>query len=1264
MAAVTTNRGVASVPDDLAPFVSELARTWALETPEQTVRTVRGSLVFADISGFTRLTERLAAKGRIGAEEMSDHLDAVLTPLLSAAYDRGGWLVKWGGDALLLMFDAADHPLRAASAASAMRSELRRVGSLTTSVGRVRLRMSIGLHEGEFTFHLVGNRHRELLITGAAATLTARLEATADAGEILMSPALAALLPAACRGAVKGEGVLLARPPVLSDPAAAVRPPTGDVSGLVPELVLHHLRNGGGSEEHRPVAVGFVEFAGLEQLGPSGADAVHTLIDVIQAACHRFRVSFHETDISPDGGKVMLVAGAPRSLEDPAGAMLWTLRQVFDQPSSLSLRAGVSLGRAFTGAVGPARRRSYSVKGDVVNLAARIMGRTAPGEIWATPALFEAAHTRFDSADVPPFTVKGKSAPVSVRSVGRALVHGARSGRDLPLVGRSGEMQTIRAALADARAGIGAHVDLIGPAGIGKTRLLAELAAVSDGARTISVTADLYRSAAPYALIRPLLATAIGLEPNVPVDLADQVIAWCREHAGELVGSLALLAPLLDAAIEETAETRDIASEFRAERAHALVCEILRTALAGLTVLIVDNLQFADEASIVVLRRLAGLVEGRPWLIVLADRAESESSPLRPSSRVVVLDALSVDESRALVDADTEDEPLRPHVAAALVRRAGGNPLFLRQLVATRPGSSDGAELPDSIESVVVARIEGLPPAGLNLLRAVAVNGMSIDRTWVAELLDTTTAGATSIVQSLGDFLTDDIDQLTFRQPVIRDAVYESMPFRRRAHLHSRLAQLLTARSRESSIGREEFWAVLSLHHFRAGQYAQAFPAARTAADQAARAHANAEAALLYRRALAAAGPAATAPADRAAVSEQLGDVEWQLGEYANSDRSYSSASRLLREDPLEVARIGIKQARSAERRGAYESVLSRIRRVRRALDAASGDRADDLRMRAELRAGFAQFRRGRLRPAHEHFLAVVERGAERRDPEARADALAMLDVVERNLGQAPDGERARQAVRLFEQLGDLAGQGRVWTQIGYGAYFDGRWDEATAAYGRGRELFERVGDVPHVAVNDANLAEIYLDQGHLDRAEAALRSAVRVWRAAGAENDVAFGHTLLGRVLSRQGRFAEAQSLLEQARTRFAEQGAESEVVDADTFRAECWQLQGLTDQALDLAVRTLATAERLSPQPVQAPLLNRIIGACHDAKGDWARGDQAHQDSLAAARRRGADHEVTMTVAAMARRAHRADRPFDQALIAEVAPLKQRLGLVVELA
>ena len=147
---------------------------WLRDDPEQRWQAVGGTLAFVDISGFTKMTERLARKGKVGAEELNDTLDTCFTELLSAAYDYGAGLVKWGGDAVLLLFDGENHAVRAARAAAAMQRTLRAIGRIRTSAGLVTLRMSIGIHSGEFHFFLVGRRHRELVITGPTATRDGR----------------------------------------------------------------------------------------------------------------------------------------------------------------------------------------------------------------------------------------------------------------------------------------------------------------------------------------------------------------------------------------------------------------------------------------------------------------------------------------------------------------------------------------------------------------------------------------------------------------------------------------------------------------------------------------------------------------------------------------------------------------------------------------------------------------------------------------------------------------------------------------------------------------------------------------------------------------------------------------------------------------------------------------------------------------------------------------------------------------------------------
>ncbi len=181
-------------PDSLVPYVPRLVIEWLESAPEQTHRTIRGTGVFADISGFTNLTERLAKKGRVGAEEMGDTLNLIFDELLGAAYQYGAGLVKWGGDAVLLLFEGEHHPALAARAAQEMQRVIDRVGRVRTSVGTVRLRMSIGIHSGELDFMLVGRDFRELIVTGPGASLVAQMETAAEAGEIVVSPATAELL--------------------------------------------------------------------------------------------------------------------------------------------------------------------------------------------------------------------------------------------------------------------------------------------------------------------------------------------------------------------------------------------------------------------------------------------------------------------------------------------------------------------------------------------------------------------------------------------------------------------------------------------------------------------------------------------------------------------------------------------------------------------------------------------------------------------------------------------------------------------------------------------------------------------------------------------------------------------------------------------------------------------------------------------------------------------------------------------------------------
>ena len=127
----------------LKPYVPRLLIDWVHTAPETHIHAHEGTLVFVDISGFTALTEQLASRGKIGAEVLRDTLDGVFKTLLDEAYAWGAGLLKWGGDALLLLFDGAAHPERAARAAWEMQRTMERAGRIRVGSDVVTLRIPI-----------------------------------------------------------------------------------------------------------------------------------------------------------------------------------------------------------------------------------------------------------------------------------------------------------------------------------------------------------------------------------------------------------------------------------------------------------------------------------------------------------------------------------------------------------------------------------------------------------------------------------------------------------------------------------------------------------------------------------------------------------------------------------------------------------------------------------------------------------------------------------------------------------------------------------------------------------------------------------------------------------------------------------------------------------------------------------------------------------------------------------------------------------------
>jgi class 3 adenylate cyclase/tetratricopeptide (TPR) repeat protein len=1235
--------GPADQATNLEPFVPRLLVEWLRDTPEAVFRRVTGTLAFIDISGFTKLTERLARHGRVGAEEMNDLLDGCFSDMLEVAYEDGAELAKWGGDAVLLLFDGRDHWAHATRAAYRMRATLRRRGRLSSTAGLVALRMSVGIHSGSFLFFLVGDDHRELLIAGPAATRAVAMESTANAGQIVLSAETATHLDPAVVGAATGDGFLLRREPVVSRPLEAQPPDVRDLDlavALSPP-VRDSLRAGVVEPEHRTIAVAFVEVSGVDELlersdAGGAALALDAVVHTVQAACVRHGVTFLASDISADGVKLVLIAGAPTSSGRDADAMLVAMREVMDAPHVPKLRIGIDSGNVFVAVFGPRFRRTYSIYGDTVNLAARVMGKAANDQILATQAVLDRCRVAFDLEPLEPFTVKGKARPVHAFAVG-APGRSVLVERDkTPRVGRDAEMVRLFELLEAALQRHGSVVELVGQAGIGKSRLVDELTARAGSVTVLIARCESYESSIPYFPFRTLLRELLGIRGEAhDTAIAQRLVERIEANAPELVPWLPLLAIPLDVWVPRTPEVEALREEFVPARMADVLDRFLELVLPTPALVVFEDVHWMDDASANLLHRLAISAAGRPWLVCLTRREQKSGFhvPGDVGAVTLVLEPLGAAHLAELVAKVTDEEPLPPHVTSALAERSGGNPLFLRELVQAARHGDAFDELPRTLEELLASQIDGLVPADRALLRFASVFGTSFDPTMVGAMLvqhgwrvgDDAWSGLAAFVGADAD------GTMQFRHALIRDAAYAGLPFRRRRELHRRVGTSIELGVGPSS---EDHAELLSLHFHFAGDHNRTWKYSRIAGQRAQEKFALVEAAEFYRRAIVAARAMKLLEAqDVADVYEALGDVNGRLGLYDAARGAFRSARRLYDGASVPDARLSLKESMIHEAAGRYSNAIRWVRRGERSLAGLTSPEARH--QRAQLAVWFAVMResQGRHLEAVAAFERAIALAEEAGDRDALARAYSILDWTLFDLGRPDEAEFSERALEIYRELGDLSGQAVVLNNLGALAYWRGRWREALAYYEQGRAAREKTGDAVNAAMGTSNIGEILSDQGRLAEAEPLFRESLRVWRAAGFRAGVADATMHLARVASRVGRYDEALAMFGKARAEFVDVGAEPLVLETDARIAECFVFQGLADRVLEIVAPAIERGERMSGEGPQMAMLHRLRGFALAQYGDLDGGWAALEQSLEVARARQADFELALTLGAMAR-------------------------------
>ncbi|MGZ9234868.1 MAG: AAA family ATPase, partial [Anaerolineales bacterium] len=637
----------------LASYVPKLIQNRVIADPSPieapVAEEIQAAVLFADISGFTLLTEHLAERGPTGVETLARILNEYFGQLINIIHDFGGDVVKFAGDAVIAVWPivpdlpGSDAPvnvsradqwqwtMRAAECAIEVHKRL-----TNYEVENANLYLKLAISMGRLnTAHVGGVFNRwEFLLTGTPLVELGIANNLARAGEILVTPSAWKLIRNDCnaepmefelRDAIAQGGRLesLNKPSsIFSSPKKLVIPEGAENSlrPYIPGAIINRLTAGQGSwiAELRRVTVLFINLPDLDQ--QTKLENAQNIARLIQRSVYRYEGSINKINVDDKGITIVGALGLPPfSHEDDPARGLQAALMIRKELTKLNIRSfiGVTTGRIFCGSVGNESRREYTIIGNAVNLSARLMGVASKLdeliEKYGIPILtdrvtYESAKEAVELEPIASQQVKGRAEPVEVfhpleqkKSVIRPKTE---------LIGRQEEKTLIANALQElARGTPHQTIVLQGEAGIGKSRLFEDLVRQAEtlDVNMFSGGGDPVEKSNPYHAWRPIFNRILGIEEllgktefteEVQINIRNNVVTKLEKIDADLARYAPLVDVILPISIPDNELTTAMSGEIRGSNVRELLTRLLSFEAEQSPVLVVmEDLHWFDSAS-------------------------------------------------------------------------------------------------------------------------------------------------------------------------------------------------------------------------------------------------------------------------------------------------------------------------------------------------------------------------------------------------------------------------------------------------------------------------------------------------------------------------------------------------------------------------------------------------------------------------------------------------------------------------------------------
>ena len=1134
-----------------------------------------GSVLFADISGFTILTRKMSQQlGRKqGAEAVLAQINPVYEALIAELHNYGGSVINFVGDAINCWLDdsqGASAP-RAVAAALAMQQVMAQFTAVSIPNGKtIPLRIKISIATGPVYRVLVGDPAIRKLKALAGETVHRAAEAGefTQAGEIVVSKEVVEELGAALQVAEWRNGRFALITSLNSKPLITPWPelPVDSFSieqvqsWLLPE-VFSHLQSGGEYlGDLRPVTPMMLRFPEPDfDHDPQAAKKLDAYIRWVQHVIHNHGGNLIQLTIGDKGAFLYAPFGAPAAHEDDLRRASLAALTLHHPPPEIApvggVQIGLSRGEVWTGNCGASVRHTYGVMGDDVNLAARLMVTAVPGQTIVSATMVD--NERFFYRKVGKTNYKGFTQPVTTYELldEKEQVEKLFKGK---MVGREEDIRQIETAVQPIFQGKFAGViSVLGDAGIGKSHLTYELyRKLGNRVIWLECSADGVRreSLNPFKqIIYTTCHQSIDLPPAENRRRFEEVMSQMTpvlppNHPQsemirqELERTKSILAAFVDLHWSDSLYEQ-LAPNLRFENMlYAFKNFVHALALIKPVILHLDDAHWLDEDSPKLLQTLTRNADDIPLSLVFCARHEGVDIPTAvalpeyvPQTTLVLAELAEPGISALLTQ--VLGHTVTEEATTFLMEKTGGNPFFVQQLaldlqerellVLNSKNNTyelqqvNAGEMPTTLNTVLISRLDRLGTAVKEVVQTAAVLGREFEVQLLSHMLTNQTENISKRIKmaeqaQIWSALTE--LRYLFRHALMRDAAYGMQLAPRLKNLHRAAAETITKMYADDLVPHT---AALAYHFDQAGQIEDACHFYQEEAQQAAAQYANQEAIRAYSRALElTANEKQSARFQLIEARSELYRLTGQRHEQkADVDQLLIIAKELT--DQRLMAEAHYKRGIYFARGNETEETIAELEETL-ALNTTLQDK--ELEIRVYTLWAQTLWQSGQYDAAREK-LNIAQPLAQQDHQALEAEVLSSLSIVCGISGDVAGAiEAGEKAVTLHQQVGNRRSEALALNSLGIQARRQGRYSEAEGYYQTSFQILQELGFRLGLSVLSNNLALVWLEQGRYEKAKQRLKFSIEISRNIGIGRNEAWSLAHLALVELRSGNLDAAK--------------------------------------------------------------------------------------------------------------------------------------------